>query len=168
VARLVPPLHELAGAAAARGIRVGVLTHGALVFLSWHQEWLARLADHPALGATVDPGNYLYYGGEDPEAATRRLATRALLVRVGDWRARPESAVRAEFAERGRLSAWESVPLGEGLVDHRRCLALLRAAGFDGVVSLKSPGPPVPDAATALRQAVERLQAWLLEEGVSP
>lgn len=163
VALLVPPLRELASAAETRGVRVGVLTHGALLFLSWHQEWLARLASHPAAGVTVDPGNYLYYGGEEPEAATRRLATRAALARAGDWRPRPEAQVRAELAEQGRLSPWESAPLGEGIVDHRRCLALLRDAGFDGVVSLKSPGPPLPDAATALRRALERLRGWIAE-----
>jgi sugar phosphate isomerase/epimerase len=161
VALLVPPLRELATAAEARGVRIGVLTHGALVFSSWHQEWLARLTEHPAAGVTVDPGNCLYYGGEAPEAAAERLAPRAVLMRAGDWRPRQEAAVRAEFAERGRLSAWESAPLGEGIVDHPRCLALLRAGGFDGVVSLKSPGPPAPDAATALRRAVTRLREWV-------
>jgi sugar phosphate isomerase/epimerase len=133
------------------------------VYLSWHQEWLVRLADHPGAGAAVDPGNYLYYGGEAPEEATRRLAPHAALVRVGDWRPRTEAAVREEFARSGRLSLWESAPLGEGVVDHGRCLHLLRTAGYQGVVSLKSPGPPIPDAAAALRRAVERLRDWLEE-----
>jgi sugar phosphate isomerase/epimerase len=163
VAMLVPPLAELAAAARERGVRIGVLSHGALVFLSWHQEWLARLVDHPAVGVTTDPGNCLYYGGEEPEAAARRLAGRTCLVRAGDWRPRPEAAVREEFARSGRLAPWESVPLGDGDVDHRRCLAILRAAGFDGVVSLKSPGPPLPDARTALLRAVARLNEWIAE-----
>jgi sugar phosphate isomerase/epimerase len=156
-------LRELAAEAAARGVRIAVLNHCALVYLSWHQEWLVRLADHPAVGAAVDPGNYLYYGSEDPVEATRRLATHAAIVRIGDWRPRSEAAVREEFQRSGRLSLWESVPLGEGVVDHVRCLRLLRDAGYDGVVSLKSPGPPVPDAATALRRAVERLRQWVEE-----
>jgi hypothetical protein len=46
-------------------------------------------------------------------------------------------------------------------VDHPGCLAILREAGFDGVVSLKSPGPPIPNAVTALRRAVERLNDWV-------
>lgn len=160
VGLLVPPLRELGAAAATCGVKVGVLTHGALVFLSWHQEWLTVLAAHPAIGVTTDMGNCLYYGGEAPEAAARRLAPRTLLARAGDWRPRPEAAVREEFERDGRLSAWESAPLGEGVVDHPGCLALLRDGGFDGVVSLKSPGPPLPDAATALRRAVERLEEW--------
>jgi len=164
---LVPPLAQLAGAAAAHGVRVGVLSHGALVFLSWHQEWLARLVDHPAVGVTTDPGNCLFYGGEDPEAAARRLAARTLLVRAGDWRPRPEAAVREEFARGRRLAPWESTPLGEGEVDHRRCLAILRAAGFDGIVSLKSPGPPLPDARTALLRAVARLEEWVAEAEIA-
>lgn len=161
VALLVEPLREVATEAQARGIRVGVLPHGALVYSSWHQEWLLRLTEHAAVGATVDPGNYLYYGGEAPETAARRLAGHALLVRVGDWRPRPEAAVRADVAREGRLSPWESAPLGEGAVDHPACLRILRAGGFDGVVSLKAPGPPVPDAATALRRALQRLQEWI-------
>jgi sugar phosphate isomerase/epimerase len=160
---LVESLQELAEYAAERGVRLGVLNHSALVYLSWHQEWLSRLAAHPAAGATVDPGNYLYYGGEDAVAATRRLAPQAALVRIGDWRPRPEAAVRAEFAEKGRLSLWESVPLGEGVVDHLACFRLLKEAGFPGIVSLKSPGPPVPDAATALRRALDVLRRWVAE-----
>jgi sugar phosphate isomerase/epimerase len=158
---LVDGLRELAEYAGERGVRVGVLTHSALVYLSWHQEWLVRLADQAAAGATVDPGNYLYYGGEDPLAATRRLTPCAVLVRIGDWRPRVEEAVRAEFKEKGRLSLWESVPLGEGVVDHVGCLRELKAAGYRGIVSLKSPGPPVPDAATALRRALDRLRGWV-------
>jgi sugar phosphate isomerase/epimerase len=157
---LLEPLRELAEYAAERGVRIAVLNHCALVYLSWHQEWLIRLADHPAAGAAVDPGNYLYYGGEDPLEATRRLASHAALVRIGDWRPRTEAAVREEFARSGRLSLWESAPLGEGVVDHGRCLHLLRTAGYQGVVSLKSPGPPIPDAHQALRRAVERLRDW--------
>jgi sugar phosphate isomerase/epimerase len=160
---LVEPLRELAADAAACSIRIGVLTHSALVYSSWHQEWIVRLTDHAAALATVDPGNYLFYGGEDPESATRRVAGCAALVRIGDVRPRPEEAVRADFASRGRLSPWESAPLGEGIVDHPACLRRLRAAGFDGIVSLKSPGPPLPDAATALRRALERLRQWVAE-----
>ena len=158
---LLEPLRELAEYAAERGVRMAVLNHCALVYLSWHQEWLIRLADHPAAGAAVDPGNYLYYGCEAPEEATRRLAPQAALMRIGDWRPRPEAAVREEFARSGRLSLWESAPLGEGVVDHVRCLQLLREAGYSGVVSLKSPGPPLPDADEALRQAWSRLGQWV-------
>jgi sugar phosphate isomerase/epimerase len=163
VAGLVEPLRELAEYGAARGVRIAVLNHSHLVYLSWHQEWLCRLAEHPAAAATVDPGNFLFYGSEDPEAASRRLAPFAAMFRVGDWRPRPAEAVRADFARDGRLSLWESVPLGEGVVDHVRCLRLLKDAGYDGVVSLKSPGPPVPDAATAVRRALERMRGWLKE-----
>lgn len=163
VGSLLEPLRELAEYAAERGVRVAVLNHCALVYLSWHQEWLVRLADHPAAGAAVDPGNYLYYGGEAPVEATRRLAPHAAIVRIGDWHPRSEAAVREEFARSGRLSLWESVPLGDGVVDHSHCLRLLREAGYQGVLSLKSPGPPVPSAAEALRRALDRLRAWVAE-----
>lgn len=160
---LLEPLRELAEYAAERGVRIAVLNHCALVYLSWHQEWLIRLAGHPAAGAAVDPGNYLYYGCEAPEEATRRLAPHAAMLRIGDWRPRAEAAVREEFARSGRLSLWESAPLGEGVVDHLRCLQLLREADYKGMVSLKSPGPPIPDAAAALRRALDRLRSWVEE-----
>jgi sugar phosphate isomerase/epimerase len=160
---LLEPLRELAAYGAERGVRVAVLNHCSLVYLSWHQEWLVRLADHPGAGATVDPGNYLYYGGEDPVAATRRLAPHAAVIRMGDWRPRPDEEVRAEFKRSGRLSLWDSAPLGEGVVDHVECFRLLAAARYDGVVSLKSPGPPIPDARRALLQALERLRGWVKE-----
>jgi sugar phosphate isomerase/epimerase len=160
---LLEPLRELADYASTHGVRIAVLTHGALVYLSWHQEWLVRLSGHPNVGAAVDPGNYLYYGSEDPVGATRRLAAPAAVVRIGDWRARPTDSVAEDLRRTGRLSLWESAPLGEGEVDHLACLRLLKAAGYDGVVSLKSPGPPVPDAATALKRALARLRSWVEE-----
>jgi sugar phosphate isomerase/epimerase len=113
------------------------------------------------VGAAVDPGNYLYYGSEAPIQAVQRLLPYAALVRIGDWRPRPEEAVRAGVAREGRLSLWESAPLGEGVVDHAGCLHLLRQAGYQGIISLKSPGPPVPDAAEALRRAFDHLQRWV-------
>jgi sugar phosphate isomerase/epimerase len=161
---LVEPLRELAAYAAERDVRIAVLTHSSLVYLSWHQEWLVRLVDDgrgAGIGAAVDPGNNLFYGGEDPVRAVQRLATVAALVRIGDWRPRSEEAVRAGVAQEGRLTLWESAPLGEGVVDHPRCLRLLGEAGYPGVVSLKSPGPPIPDAAEALRRAFERLRRWV-------
>jgi sugar phosphate isomerase/epimerase len=179
IRHLLEPLRELAAYGAERGVRVAVLNHCSLVYLSWHQEWLARLVEGgpaggpgagdasssggTAVGAAVDPGNYLYYGSEDPIQAVRRLAPYAALVRIGDFRPRPEEAVRAGVAAEGRLSLWESAPLGEGVVDHVHCLRLLRQAGYQGIVSLKSPGPPIPDAAEALRRALDRLRRWVKE-----
>jgi sugar phosphate isomerase/epimerase len=174
---LLEPLRELAAYGAERGVQIAVLNHCSLVYLSWHQEWLVRLVDggpagragvgntphgaSTAVGATVDPGNYLYYGSEDPIDAVRRLAPCAALVRIGDFRRRSEEAVRAGVEQEGRLSLWESAPLGEGVVDHVHCLQLLRQAGYQGIISLKSPGPPVPDAAEALRRAFDRLRSWV-------
>jgi sugar phosphate isomerase/epimerase len=71
--------------------------------------------------------------------------------------------VRDDFTRSGRLALWESALLGEGIVDHVQCFRLLKEAGFQGVVSLKSPGPPAPDARTTLLRALERLREWVKE-----
>ena len=62
---LVSQLEELGDHAAAQGVELAVLNHCFLVYLGWHQKWLAQLCERANVGACVDPGNYLHYGHQD-------------------------------------------------------------------------------------------------------
>ena len=155
---LVRQMRELAEYAGEREVEVALLNHGSFACTSWHQDWVARLAGAANAGACLDPGNYLYYEGEDPVAATRRLRERVAAVRLGDWRSREGDHVAAEFAADGRLNPWEAAVFGEGEVDHGACLRLLREAGYDGWLSIKSAGssPLGPD--DALRRTLDNVR----------
>ena len=155
---LVRQMRELAGYAGEREVEVALLNHGSFACTSWHQEWVVRLAGAANAGACLDPGNYLYYEGEDPVAATRRLRERVAAVRLGDWRLRDGERVASEFAGEGRLDPWEAAVFGEGEVDHGACLRILREAGYEGWLSIKSAGssPLGPD--DALRRSLEEVR----------
>ncbi len=155
---LVRQMRELAEYAGEREVEVALLNHGSFACTSWHQEWVVRLVDAANAGACLDPGNYLYYEGEDPVAATGRLRERVAAVRLGDWRLREREAVAAGFAADGGFHPWEAAVFGEGEVDHGACLRLLREAGYDGWLSIKSAGssPLGPD--DALRRSLEEVR----------
>ncbi len=155
---LVRQMRELAGYAGDRQVQVAVLNHGSFVCTSWHQEWVVRLAGAANAGACLDPGNYLYYEGEDPVAATRRLKGRVAAVRLGDWRPRDRARVAAEFAAEGQLRPWEAAVFGEGAVDHGACLRLLREGGCDGWLSIKSAGTSPAGPADALRRTLDEVR----------
>ena len=155
---LVRQMRELAEYAGERGVEVALLNHGSFACTSWHQEWVMRLAGAANAGACLDPGNYLYYEGEDPVAATRRLRGRVAAVRLGDWRPRDPEAVADEFAAEGRLSPWEAAVFGEGEVDHGACLRLLREAGYDGWLSIKSAGSSALGPEDALRRTLDNVR----------
>ena len=155
---LVGQMRELAEYAGERHVEVALLNHGSFACTSWHQEWVVRLAGAANAGACLDPGNYLYYEGEDPVAATRRLKGRVAAVRLGDWRPRDRARVAAEFAAEGQLRPWETAVFGEGAVDHGSCLRLLRDGGYHGWLSIKSAGssPLGPD--DALRRTLDNVR----------
>lgn len=155
---LVRQMRELAEYGGEREVQVALLNHGSFACTSWHQEWVVRLAGAANAGACLDPGNYLYYEGEDPVAATRRLRGRVAAVRLGDWRLRERDLVAAEFAAEGRLDPWEAAVFGEGEVDHGACLRILRESGWDGWLSIKSAGssPLGPDH--ALRRSLDKVR----------
>ena len=155
---LVRQMRDLAEYAGERQVEVALLNHGSFACTSWHQEWVARLAGAANAGACLDPGNYLYYEGEDPVAATRRLRGRVAAVRLGDWRLRERERVAAEFAAEGGLNPWEAAVFGEGEVDHGACLGLLREAGYDGWLSIKSAGSSPRGAEDALRRTLDKVR----------
>jgi sugar phosphate isomerase/epimerase len=156
---LIEQVRELAAFAEEHGVRVAVLNHGYFVSLSWHQEWVVRLAEMPNVGVCLDPGNYLFYECEDPVAATRRLAGMVFNVRLGDWKRRQEREVIEEFQREGRLRLYEPAIFGQGEVDYRACLELLRQSGYQRYLSLKSAGASPGGPAQAFRQSLENARA---------
>ena len=140
VGPLVEQIQELAELARDCDVQLALLNHCAFVGASWHQEWVVKLVDRPEVGTCLDPGNYLYYECEDPIQATRRLAGTVCNVRLGDWVRRDEQEIVAAFRCQGRLGIWAPAIFGQGEVDHRACVRILRQNGYDGYLSLKSVG----------------------------
>ena len=164
VGPLVEQMHELADYAGDRSVDVAVLNHCYFVSTSWHQDWVVRLTGVANAGACLDPGNYLYYEGEDPVAATRRLAGSVAAVRLGDMRRRDEASIAEDFANQGQLRVCDSVVFGEGEVDHAACLSILRDSGYDGFLSIKSVGSSPDGYADAFRRSLDNIRTLVASD----
>ena len=158
---LVQQVKELADFAGEHSVRLALLNHCFFICSSWHQEWVAKLSGSDCVGACLDPGNYLYYAGEDPVSATGRLAGNIHMVRLGDWVRRDESEVAAGFEEGRRLQLYQGAPFGEGEVNHAGCFRILKESGYRGFLSMKSAGPSTDGPTAALRKALERVKAMV-------
>jgi len=154
VGPLVEQIQELAEFAGELSVRLAILNHCFFVSSSWNQEWAIKLAAAENVGACLDPGNYLFYECEDPVAAAKRLAGTVMNVRLGDLTRRDDQEVVEEFGREGRLAIYRPAIFGEGEVDHRRCLRILRERGYDGFVSLKNAGHSPQGPADAFARSV--------------
>ena len=162
---LVEQVQELADCAAEQGVDLAVLNHCFLVYLGWHQKWIARLAERANVGACVDPGNYLHYGFQDPVEVCRDLAGVTKMVRAGGTAPVPEGDVIAQFKETGAFRAWQGAPFDGGVIDQEACYRNLAEGGYGGFVSLKSVGSSPDGPLAAIRHSWKALNDLLARIG---
>ena len=110
---------------------------------------LLRRVESPSFAALWDV-HHPYRVGESPEDVVRALGSRIRLVHIKDARRRGDD--------------WQLVPLGEGEVPVRESLAALRAAGYDGWLTVeweKRWHPELAEPEDALPRELETLVRWL-------
>jgi sugar phosphate isomerase/epimerase len=152
--RLVAMLRPLAEAAAENGVTLALENHTDLAT----DELLEILAavNLPALGVCLDTGNQLRVF-EDPLASAERLAPFTRATHVKDVGVLPGNPREFQF--------WPSVPLGRGLVDPARVVAILRGAGYRGLLAIEIDflHPEYGEEDTAVAQSVATLRGLLAE-----
>jgi len=162
---LVEQVQELADHAAKHGVEIAVLNHCFLVYLGWHQKWMARLADRANSGACVDPGNYLHYASQDPVSVCKELGSMAKMVRAGDVEPIPEDEVISKFKETGQFGLWRGTTFGNGVIDQEACYRNLAQGGYNGFVSLKTAGASPEGPLAAIRESWRALNELLERVG---
>lgn len=125
-ALLMPLLREAADFAATKNVVLAIENH--IDLLADELVELLTTLDHPALGVCLDTANNLRMF-EDPMVAIEKLAPYAKAVHLKDI-----TAFRGSPRDFG---FWPSVPLGRGLIDIPRALALLRRANYTGLLALE-------------------------------
>jgi sugar phosphate isomerase/epimerase len=123
LAECVRTLKAVAPRARELGIRIAVENHGGVDLLARELRWLVEEVGPDAVGVCLDTGNPAY-GGEDPVLTAEVLAPYVVTSHVRDSRV-------WEVAQ-GAMAQW--VPLGQGNVDLRAIIAILRE---------KAPNPPI-------------------------
>ena len=156
IARMASGMAAVADAAAERGMTVGVDNHGRLVGRCAQIAKMVELAARPNFGVNLDPTNFRNVFGEDHVEATRRLAPRVVHVHAKDFRIRREPREGDD---------WREIPTGEwvkravggsGDAQWPQMLAILKAAGYDGTISLEISLPD--DIQGSVAQGVANLR----------
>ena len=113
-------MRKAAPYAAEHGITIALKPHGGLSTTADDTLRAVQAVDHPAYRICFDPGNLLYYAGEDPVAALPRLAPYVVAMCIKD--------------ETGGNSPQRTVNVtpGDGDVDFPAVFRILKEHGFEG------------------------------------
>lgn len=148
--------------AAAMGIRTMVENHGFFCQDSERVERLINGVDNPNFGTLVDIGNFLC-ADEDPAKAVGRMAPYAFHVHVKDFHTKPGTMPdpgTGWFRSRGGNYLRGAI-IGHGDVPVVQCLRILKAAGYNGVVSIEFEG--MEDPLTGISIGLENLRRYMDE-----
>ena len=147
----------VAGFAAGLDIKTCVENHGFFVQDSERCEQLVKAVDHENFGSLVDVGNFLC-ADEDPLAAVTRMAPYAVHVHAKDFHTKPGDGPnpgKGFFRSRGGNYLRGAIT-GHGDVDVTGCVKALKAAGYDGWLSVEFEG--MEDNLVALPICLENLR----------
>jgi len=144
--------------AADLGVKTMVENHGFFVQDSERCEALMKAVNHPNFGALVDVGNFLC-ADDDPVRAATRMAPYAFHVHVKDFHIKPADMDPGKGWFRSRGGTWlRGAIVGHGNVDVPACLNALKAAGYDGFISIEFEG--MEDNRQALEIGLENLRRY--------
>ena len=137
--------------AADHGIRTMVENHGFFCQDSERVEQLANAVNHPNFGILIDMGNFLC-ADDDPAVAVGRLAPYMFHVHAKDFHVKRGTAVnpgQGWFRSRGGNYLRGAI-IGHGDVPIVQCIRIIKAAGYDGVLSIEFEGMEEPLGAIAV------------------
>jgi len=109
----------------------------------------------PGLKLTFDNGNCVT-GGEDAALSFERSKEYVVHAHFKDWDALPGDGTEGMPGLDGRR--YRAALIGEGIVDHRNCVAAMRTAGYSGYINIEYENNRYP-ALDANRRALDYLRA---------
>jgi len=150
--------------AADMGIRTTVENHGFFCQDSVRVEKLANAVAHPNFGLLVDIGNFLC-ADEPPAEALGRVMPYAVHVHAKDFHTKSGNGPNPGagwFRSRGGNYLRGSI-IGHGDVPVTQCLRIMKAAGYDGVLSIEFEG--MEDPLRAIPVCRDNLRRYLQDDG---
>lgn len=117
------------------GVFIGIEPHQSISKTTEGLLRIATLADSPMLRINYDTGN-AYLAGEDPYAGLEAAGERVAHVHAKDI------SIQHAEAEQGKVTGTPvGCACGDGVIDWRRVVAILKKHGFDGVLSVECGTP---------------------------
>jgi 3-oxoisoapionate decarboxylase len=160
--RLVEGCRAVTEYAAERGVKTMVENHGFFCQDSVRVEKLICGVGHPNFGVLIDMGNFCC-ADEDPAQAVGRLMPYAFHVHAKDFHLKAGTLPfpgSGWFQSRAGNYLRGSI-IGHGDVPITQCLRVMKAAGFDGVLSIEFEGMEEPLNGIAL--GLENLRRYVAE-----
>jgi|LSQX01.1.fsa_nt_gb sugar phosphate isomerase/epimerase len=126
--------------AADKGVKTMIENHGFFFQDSDRIEALIEKVNNPNFGALIDIGNFLC-ADEEPTQAVKRVAPYAFHVHAKDFHVKPPTSDPGEgwFRSRGGVPLRGAI-VGHGNVDTKRCIEILKEAGYQGYLSIEFEG----------------------------
>ncbi|MBI3947950.1 MAG: sugar phosphate isomerase/epimerase, partial [Armatimonadetes bacterium] len=156
---------EIAAAAAAKGITVGVENHGTLLGRSAQIARIVALVDRPNFGVNLDFTNFRLVFGEDHVAATRALAPKVVHVHAKDLIFSSEPMPGEGWFEAPCGGYCKRAVGGEGEARWPEVFRILKDAGYDGTLSLEIADPA--DIKGSVVKGVANIRRTIAEIGAS-
>jgi len=117
------------------GVTVGIEPHQSISRTTAGLLRIATLVDSPRLRVNYDTGN-AYLAGEDPYEGLKAVSRLLVHVHAKDI------SIRMSEAEKGKVTGTPvGCACGDGVIDWRKVVAILRQAGFSGVLSVECGTP---------------------------
>ena len=120
------------------GVKTCTENHGYIAQDSDRVERLFNAVHHENYGLLVDMGNFVC-ADENPQTAVSRVAPYAVHVHAKDMLHRSEPTGDGWGMTRG-CNYFKGTAIGEGDVPVKKCLQILKRAGYDGFVSIEFEG----------------------------
>lgn len=148
--RFIDNIRQLAEDANRSGVRVAIEVAGDLAPTGKDAAALLDRIDHSNVFINYDTANVEYYGGIDARSDLQGIVDRIAHVHLKD--------------KRGGRGVWDFPPIGQGHVDFKTILALLRDCNFDGPLSVEveflgEPWPPIDEVNRGMKASYEALGA---------
>jgi len=154
IQRTAPMIREVAEYAASKGITTCSENHGMVMQDAHRVEELILTVNHPNYRWLVDMGNFLC-ADEPPMHALPIAAPYAVHAHAKDFIFKSEAPSDGWIITRGG-NAIRGTIVGHGVVPLKECIGVLRAAGYDGWLSLEFEG--MEDNLTALKLGYQHLK----------
>ena len=158
---LAESAREVTEYAATLGIRTCSENHGYIAQDSDRVERLVNAVAHDNYGLLVDIGNFICVD-EDPRKAVSRVAPYAFHVHAKDFRIMSEPDGCSTAQTRG-CNYFCGTAVGEGDIPVKKCLEILKRAGYEGDISIEFEG--LGDCIDSLRRGRNNLENYLKQIG---
>lgn len=132
-ARIMDALGEVIKDAEKLGVILALENHGGYPCTGEEQVEVIKKINSRYLRATIDVGNYLQ-GKQEGHVGTAIAANFAAYVHFKDFKKKPSQKDPAQWV-------LETCTVGEGDVDHSKCLKELKKKGYNEFIALEYEGP---------------------------